>query len=200
MNLGSTGQEEAIGAQDGSVGKRRGRRRNSHGAKSRRNGRGYGRGCASEFGDAVYRSWLKPMTLLRVGDDRVEIGVPTQFLRDWVAQHYPDRIRALWNDENRKIVAVEFVVVSGAAAAASAEIAAPATAAPRRATLLDGDDRGMSAPLDPRFTFENFVVGKPNELAHAAARASPRRRSRKTCSRRSTRCSSMAASASARPI
>jgi len=32
------------------------------------------------------------------------------------------------------------------------------------------DDREVSAPLDPRFTFENFVVGKPNELAHAAAR------------------------------
>ena len=28
----------------------------------------------------------------------------------------------------------------------------------------------ISAPLDPRFTFENFVVGKPNELAYAAAR------------------------------
>ncbi len=32
------------------------------------------------------------------------------------------------------------------------------------------EDRDVSAPLDPRFTFENFVVGKPNELAHAAAR------------------------------
>jgi chromosomal replication initiator protein len=33
------------------------------------------------------------------------------------------------------------------------------------------DDRAnLSAPLDPRFTFENFIVGKPNELAHAAAR------------------------------
>jgi chromosomal replication initiator protein len=33
------------------------------------------------------------------------------------------------------------------------------------------EDKGqLSAPLDPRFTFENFIVGKPNELAHAAAR------------------------------
>jgi chromosomal replication initiator protein len=35
---------------------------------------------------------------------------------------------------------------------------------------LDDRDPNLSAPLDPRFTFENFVVGKPNELAHAAAR------------------------------
>jgi chromosomal replication initiator protein len=32
------------------------------------------------------------------------------------------------------------------------------------------DDDGLSASLDPRFTFDNFIVGKPNELAHAAAR------------------------------
>ena len=32
------------------------------------------------------------------------------------------------------------------------------------------DREYLSAPLDARFTFENFIVGKPNELAHAAAR------------------------------
>ena len=58
----------------------------------------------------------------------------------------------------------------------------------------------MSAPpLDPRFTFENFVVGKPNELANAAARrvaeAAP-----PSAPCRSIRFSSMAASGSARPI
>ena len=37
------------------------------------------------------------------------------------------------------------------------------------ASVLE-DRTDISAPLDPRFTFENFVVGKPNELAHAAAR------------------------------
>jgi hypothetical protein len=33
-----------------------------------------------------------------------------------------------------------------------------------------GEERPQPSGLDPRFTFENFVVGKPNELAHAAAR------------------------------
>ncbi|WP_448192503.1 chromosomal replication initiator protein DnaA [Azospirillum sp. sgz301742] len=36
--------------------------------------------------------------------------------------------------------------------------------------MLDERDDGVSALLDPRFTFENFVPGKPNELAYAAAR------------------------------
>ncbi|MGQ9368141.1 chromosomal replication initiator protein DnaA [Azospirillum sp. ST 5-10] len=51
--------------------------------------------------------------------------------------------------------------------------AAPAQGAsdesPAAAAVLDAQGE-ISAPLDPRFTFENFVVGKPNELAHAAAR------------------------------
>jgi chromosomal replication initiator protein len=122
----------------------------------------------AEYGEAVYNNWFRPMTLLRVGDDRAWIGVPTQLTRDWFESHYQDRIRARWNEENGKIAAVEFVVVNGAAQ--DADVAAPAPALAIERDILDGDDRGMSAPLDPRFTFENFVVGKPNEFAHAAAK------------------------------
>jgi chromosomal replication initiator protein len=123
-----------------------------------------------EFGEAAFRSWLRSMTLFEVADGRARIGVPTRFLRDWVAAHYADRIRALWNGDNPAISIID-VFVSGAAA--------NATPARPRARTEEGvivppaasDERGdISAPLDPRFTFENFIVGKPNELAHAAAR------------------------------
>ncbi|PWR20476.1 chromosomal replication initiator protein DnaA [Zavarzinia compransoris] len=50
----------------------------------------------------------------------------------------------------------------GATAAVSAAVSVPAAAI--------REDVGVGAPLDPRFTFDNFVVGKSNELAHAAAR------------------------------
>src|SRR5690348_17988700 len=63
-----------------------------------------------ECGDAAYRAWLKSMTLYGVDEGRVRIGVPTRFLRDWVSQHYSDRIRALWNDEDDAIAAVEILV------------------------------------------------------------------------------------------
>ncbi len=123
-----------------------------------------------EFGEAAFRSWLRSMTLFEVTDGRARIGVPTRFLRDWVAAHYADRIRALWNGENPAITIID-VFVSGAAANAI-----PARPRPRGddgvvVPPASADERGdISAPLDPRFTFENFVVGKPNELAHAAAR------------------------------
>ncbi len=131
-----------------------------------------------EFGEAAFRSWLRAMTLFEVAEGRVRIGVPTRFLRDWVAAHYADRIRSLWSGENPAISAIEVVVAPGSSAAVPAARASIAPARPRggaepTAALAAeaGDDKGdISAPLDPRFTFENFVVGKPNELAHAAAR------------------------------
>jgi len=124
-----------------------------------------------EVGDAAYRSWLRSMTLYGVDEGRVKIGVPTRFLRDWVSQHYAERIRVLWNGENEAIAAVE-IMVTGKTMAQPAD-ASPAAAIPataREAVETGADEKDISAPLDPRFTFENFVVGKPNELAHAAAR------------------------------
>ncbi|MGO8915435.1 MAG: chromosomal replication initiator protein DnaA [Stellaceae bacterium] len=126
-----------------------------------------------EFGEAAFRSWLKSMTLAEVNEGCVRIGVPTRFLRDWVAAHYADRLRALWNAENAAITAVD-IFVSGGAAPQAEPAAPPAPAAAREretaAAPEPSEDKEIGAALDPRFTFENFVVGKPNELAHAAAR------------------------------
>ncbi len=124
-----------------------------------------------EFGEAAFRSWLKSMTLAEVDENRVRIGVPTRFLRDWVAAHYADRVRALWNAENAAITAVDIFVSGGAAQAESALPPAPATREKETIAAAEpSEDKEIGAALDPRFTFENFVVGKPNELAHAAAR------------------------------
>ncbi|MBV9523604.1 MAG: chromosomal replication initiator protein DnaA [Alphaproteobacteria bacterium] len=133
-----------------------------------------------EFGEAAFRSWLRAMTLFEVAEGRARIGVPTRFLRDWVAAHYAERIRALWSTENAAITGIDVVVMPGNAAVvvpAAARGAAGPAARPRESAAEApppaeaSDEKGdFSAPLDPRFTFENFVVGKPNELAHAAAR------------------------------
>ena len=125
-----------------------------------------------EFGEAAFKSWLKPLMLREVRDDSVRISVPTRFLRDWVITHYGERIRTLWSGENAKIRNVEIVVQAAAgerrAAMAAATPVAPAPVAPPVETAPSIDE--ISAPLDPRFTFDNFVVGKPNEFAYAAAR------------------------------
>jgi chromosomal replication initiator protein len=138
-----------------------------------------------EVGETAYRSWLKPLTVGTFDGGQVRILVPTRFMRDWIRTHYADRIRALWSGENPGVQSVEIVVAAPTKAeppandAVAAPIAVPVeepvaelVIEPVAAGASGGEDRAdeMSAPLDPRFTFENFVVGKPNELAFAAAR------------------------------
>src|SRR6476469_3062944 len=57
----------------------------------------------AEVGDTAYSTWLKPLDLAHVDGDRVVIAVPTQFMRDWVAAHYADRIRGLWASINPRV-------------------------------------------------------------------------------------------------
>jgi len=131
----------------------------------------------SEVGDASYRSWLKPLTLVSVEGGRVRISVPTRFMRDWVISHYGDRLRELWMDENPDVDSVDVFVQAPVSkkvvrpVGVARRAPAPASVAPN--TDLGKDEieaSGISAPLDSRFKFENFIVGKPNELAYAAAR------------------------------
>jgi len=131
-----------------------------------------------EIGDAAYKSWLKPLAVRDIQEGSVRMAVPTRFIRDWVAAHYADRLRVLWGSENPAVRALDFVVQTEGHQRSSA-LRQPATAAAVRATPqlarqrangVDRDTCNISAPLDPRFTFDNFVVSKPNEFAYAAAR------------------------------
>jgi chromosomal replication initiator protein len=143
----------------------------------------------SEVGEAAFRSWLKPLTLVGAKDGVVRMAVPTRFMRDWVRSNYAERIFALWGDENDVVSKVEIVVQPptrpepkpGSDDEAHGDKVGTRAKRVSRSRSKSGDEglygdraaerrREISAPLDPRFTFENFVVGKPNELAYAAAR------------------------------
>ena len=129
-----------------------------------------------EFGDATFKSWLNPLSLSDVSGGQVRISVPTRFLRDWVITHYGDRIRALWSKENATVNGVDIVVQPTARTDGppTAPERRPHQVAPARPAVSLAEPANVSddisAALDPRYTFDNFVVGKPNEFAHAAAR------------------------------
>ncbi|MEI7606991.1 MAG: chromosomal replication initiator protein DnaA [Rhodospirillaceae bacterium] len=141
-----------------------------------------------EVGETAFRSWLKPLSLGPLAGGEITINVPTRFMRDWVQTHYADRIRGFWTTENPAVLTIDLAVqpaVQSAAPAPAVRSASredapaaeppprPSAAAAAAAAASSGQDDAIcevSAPLDPRFTFEAFVVGKPNELAHAAAR------------------------------
>jgi chromosomal replication initiator protein len=139
-----------------------------------------------EFGENVYRSWLKPLTLDGLSGDTVTLTVPTRFMRNWIESQYGDRLLRLWAVENPAVRAVTVCQARqksepGARASDAANgTGSGASAGPREAGLAAGDGMvpgalpaspvGLSAPIDPRYSFDTFITGKPNELAFAAAR------------------------------
>ena len=136
----------------------------------------------AEVGDASYRSWLKPLTLVSVADGAARIAVPTRFMRDWVVSHYGDRLRELWCAEDESVETTDIFVQAPVTRPVirPAGMAAPKETNGSGASAVSGpvsgaadqavDISAISAPLDSRFSFEQFVVGKANELAYAAAR------------------------------
>ena len=135
----------------------------------------------AEIGEAAYRSWLKPISLEGERGGLITVSVPTRFMRDWVMAHYMDRLRALWSEENPAVRAIDVVVQESRAAAVTTfpkpPTNGPSTKSATRSISVqysqaenEPDANDIGAPLDPRFSFDQFVVGKPNEFAYAAAR------------------------------
>jgi chromosomal replication initiator protein len=122
----------------------------------------------AEVGDTAFSTWLKPLDLCAVEGERAVIAVPTQFMRDWVVANYADRIRRLWASMNPAIRSIALNVRPAAAAAV-----VPVASDPPPPVVLEAAAAGplddLGARIDARFTFERFVVGKPNEFAVAAA-------------------------------
>jgi len=140
----------------------------------------------SEIGEAAFQSWLKPMIVHEVADGQVRLSVPTRFMRDWIVAHYVDRLAELWTEEDGGSHTIDIVVQPDRALASkkpvvSAPAPAEAPSAPSASEKSTCMGRGpvrstgsvsgdISAPLDPRCNFDDFVVGKPNEFAYAASR------------------------------
>ena len=129
------------------------------------------------YGEAIFKSWLQPLKLADVKNGQAMITVPTRFMREWIVAHYADNILRFWCQEDQTVHSVD-IFVKAEPVMAVPQQAPQQTPAGLEAAMLGvaaNEDKpinpdSISAPLDPRYTFDNFVVGKPNELAHAAAR------------------------------
>ncbi|MBL4588773.1 MAG: chromosomal replication initiator protein DnaA [Alphaproteobacteria bacterium] len=125
----------------------------------------------NEFGEAIFRSWLKPLSLQACYHGTLEVSVPTRFMKDWIQTNYGPRILEMCTEKDSEISRLEIVVVQKAMPIeddddAASHVASPATKANANALAEEVE---LSSPLDARFKFENFVVGKSNALSHAAA-------------------------------
>jgi chromosomal replication initiator protein len=115
-----------------------------------------------------YTNWIEPLEFSDLKQGVATFLVPTQFMGAWVSRHFGDKILEQLSKHGAKVTRVSFVVPERPDRATEKPVRNGTKAAAAAVADAGGDLPG--APLDTRFTFDSFVVGKPNELAHAAAR------------------------------
>ncbi len=134
------------------------------------------------YGEATFRSWMSGLTLVEQSGSQITLAVPSRFTRDWISNHYLRKIEALWRDEIKSIHRVELIVSKSKAShnktqnldgeklktASGTDITNQNVSQIENAIAVE---EPLSSQLDRRFTFDNFVVGKSNELAYSAAKA-----------------------------
>lgn len=141
----------------------------------------------AEFGEDVYSSWFARLELDRVERGVACCSVPTKFLKSWIQSHYNDRIIPVISAEIPDVrgLAIEVrTVMRRPVARTEPHLVSPSSGAgdppPPKVSVLRSDQPSNSpapveegaligAPLDRRFTFDAFLVGDSNRLAHAAA-------------------------------
>lgn len=119
---------------------------------------------ADRVGHATYDSFLRNTVALDFDGENFVLGVPTQFAKEWLEERHGEAIGACLAEAAQRPVAVRLEVTG--VGEAPLPIEPPVTPSPRAASR-DGLFGGT--PLNPRYTFDNFVVADCNRFAHAAA-------------------------------
>ena len=148
----------------------------------------------AQLGEDIFTSWFNAMEFESFDGATVQVSVPVKFLRNWIQSHYEDALLSCCKAEFKGAEKVEVLLRQpGSINKAPAQHAHPSARdadAPAKGAGMDGA-RVLSAaamqaimppaqgrtqvggfegsPLDPRYTFDTFVVGTANRLAHAGA-------------------------------
>ena len=117
----------------------------------------------------IYSTWFGQVQPLEQQDDRLVVGVPNAFTKDWIEGHFGSLLDAAAS-EHEMVVELR-VAVSEAMAARAAEPDDHDHDHDVPADELDDVDAASRAGINPRYTFDVFVIGASNRFAHAAALA-----------------------------
>ncbi len=116
----------------------------------------------AKFGEAIYKSWFTKISLLESNPSSIVLGVPTRFIKDWIKGNYFDQIKNLFRSYDPQIIDIDIQIT---------DIVALESETLFTEVISEPSEFIYGSILDQRFTFDNFVVGTPNELAYAASRA-----------------------------
>lgn len=122
------------------------------------------------FGEATYKSWLSPLAFKEFSSGRFVIAAPTAFMRDWVSTNCAKKILELLQSLNPLVFQLDIIVdktlkIERIRATTPGGVGATLSSS----SLSSLDIEVIGSRLEPRYVFDNFVVGQSNELAHAAA-------------------------------
>src|SRR5438874_296999 len=113
-----------------------------------------------------FYTWFKPTTFLASDQQSLTIRVPNPLFKDWLLKHYAGVISEAMTEVKQPNLAVNFV-------AEPQNEGVPLAISVDEATVFENDAPASPGPagLNPRYTFDTFIVGSSNQFAHAACRA-----------------------------
>ena len=118
-----------------------------------------------DFGPPTIERFIKPLVPVAMADDTVVLAAPNEFTRDYIRPRYRNPICRALSEAAARPLRLEFVVPEADQQAAT--VTAAPSVSPPRPPAANGD----SCRLNPRYTFDTFVVGNCNRFAHAACQA-----------------------------
>ncbi|MCX6038897.1 MAG: chromosomal replication initiator protein DnaA [Chloroflexi bacterium] len=121
-----------------------------------------------EMPKASYETWVRDTQIFSYDDGLFTIGVRNAYARDWLESRLSSTVTRLLMGIMNRTVDVAFVVNANGNVETVAE---PAAAEEIPGVALNMSQGPRSVTLNPRYTFDNFIVGPNNRLAHAASQA-----------------------------
>jgi chromosomal replication initiator protein len=112
-----------------------------------------------------FTTWFKPTAFVADGGFSITVRVPNTLFKDWLTKHYSVVLTEALAEIRRSDASLVFVAEPGAAL--------PPPDVPISAEVVDEVVTNGQTPagLNPRYTFDTFIVGPSNQFAHAACRA-----------------------------
>lgn len=124
------------------------------------------RDLMEHYGKDLHKSWFSKVGFVEAqGNSSIVLSAPSNFVRDWIKSNYFDMILRLWSHYDINIKHLDIITK------ANKQDGKTVQSKTEKKVFGETTDNSSStfSLLDPRFTFENFVVGPPNELAYAAS-------------------------------
>ena len=118
---------------------------------------------AEKISTEAFQNWFVDTRLQQADGDRISVSVPNEATKDWMEREYAESVHAAIRDLKLPIRQVSYEISSAAVTSNSHTDFNPA--------VTDSLFQSPVSQLNPKFTFDNFVVGSCNQFAHAAAKA-----------------------------